>query len=859
MGSDKPNWHSDLEYDKWVALPVTGPRPSARYKHAAVVIGEKLCIVGGSRNGRYLSDVQALDLRNLSWSTIKLTTQPAADNNKHGKLLEVFPATSGHSMLKWENKLLSVGGHSKDTSDNITVRFIDLESCMSGVMEATGKIPVARGGQSVTLVGSKLIMFGGEDKQRRLLNDVNVLDLETMIWHAAETKQTVPAPRFDHTSAVHVDRYLLIYGGCSHSTFFNDLHVLDLGTLEWSQPEIQGSSVSPRAGHAGVSVEEKLFMVGGGDNKSGALETLVLDMSTLILSVLTNVEKKDPLASEGLTISSALVDGEQYLIAFGGYNGSYNNEVFAMKPKPKDSKHPKIFKSPAAAAAAASVTAAYALAKSESLDMTNIENSKTKVDLSVEFGVIKEEKKVLESSIAWVKAEKSTLKSKLDEINETHADLSKELNSVQVQLAAEKSRCANLEAQILELQTTLSSMESLEQKVQALRSQKSGHNISVQRQTGYKISNYCSTGVKWSTRMKEGAIEFRLSKLFGLKFCLLCVPLKFCSLDLLVWSHPTSNKMNDLVFAEFKHKHSEVKFTVKTLSIGGRLTLLKSVLGASPLYNMSTFKVPKGILKSMEAIRSNFFNGIDSTVKKITWAAWDKILASKKNGGLGVSSFHALNRALLLKWAAFSWESWLKTLIFLDGGVDCVMSTQEYIRKVVEDVGKDEDFKRGLWVSAIEYVNVNGDIVQYITKSMMRGRGYGKNIHVGAALILANVIVFSPKPSMYYFNITMRNMVKIFHKDTVPESDSSVGGSGMLDEEEIMKLIEEEEMAELELQVCRNVTDQEDQYKLDEEELNLALEEKAREERAEQEWLEKCRQKHEFDEEHERQLLGFYM
>ncbi|GJY30708.1 hypothetical protein Tco_0414203 [Tanacetum coccineum] len=61
-------------------------------------------------------------------------------------------------------------------------------------------------------------------------------------------------------------------------------------------------------------------------------------------------------------------------------------------------------------------------------------------------------------------------------------------------------------------------------------------------------------------------------------------------------------------------------------------------------------------------------------------------------------------------------------------------------------------------------------------------------------------------------------------------------------------------MAELELQVCGNVTDQEEQYKLDEEALNLALEEEAR---AEQEWLEKCRQEQELDEEHERQLLGF--
>nr|GEY84655.1 RNA-directed DNA polymerase, eukaryota [Tanacetum cinerariifolium] len=89
---------------------------------------------------------------------------------------------------------------------------------------------------------------------------------------------------------------------------------------------------------------------------------------------------------------------------------------------------------------------------------------------------------------------------------------------------------------------------------------------------------------------------------------------------------------------------------VKTLSIGGRLTLLKSVPGASPLYNMSIYKVPRGVLKSMETIRSKFFNGADYLDKKITWAAWGKVLASKKNGGLGVSSFHALNRALLLKW-----------------------------------------------------------------------------------------------------------------------------------------------------------------------------------------------------------------
>ncbi|GJZ98807.1 RNA-directed DNA polymerase, eukaryota [Tanacetum coccineum] len=72
------------------------------------------------------------------------------------------------------------------------------------------------------------------------------------------------------------------------------------------------------------------------------------------------------------------------------------------------------------------------------------------------------------------------------------------------------------------------------------------------------------------------------------------------------------------------------KWKVKTLSIGGRLTLLKSVLGAYPLYYLSIFKVPKGVLKIMDSLRSNFFNGVASSDRKITWVAWDNILASKK-------------------------------------------------------------------------------------------------------------------------------------------------------------------------------------------------------------------------------------
>ncbi|GKA88954.1 zf-CCHC domain-containing protein [Tanacetum coccineum] len=156
----------------------------------------------------------------------------------------------------------------------------------------------------------------------------------------------------------------------------------------------------------------------------------------------------------------------------------------------------------------------------------------------------------------------------------------------------------------------------------------------------------------------------------------------------------------------------------------------------------------------------------------------------------------------------------LKEKVFIFDSDGDLMSTQEYMQKVVEDVSEDDDFKSGSWVSATNYVNANGgtvtgclgdiknflkneklDQVVAIVKScspnvvgdltmtikdlsgtihykVIGDGGYEKDITVGAALILANVSVFTPKPSMHYLNITKRNVVKVFCKDTVVGSGS---------------------------------------------------------------------------------------
>nr|GEY35984.1 RNA-directed DNA polymerase, eukaryota, reverse transcriptase zinc-binding domain protein [Tanacetum cinerariifolium] len=99
-----------------------------------------------------------------------------------------------------------------------------------------------------------------------------------------------------------------------------------------------------------------------------------------------------------------------------------------------------------------------------------------------------------------------------------------------------------------------------------------------------------------------------------------------------------------------KVKSRLCNWKMKALSIGSRLTLLKSVLRSMPIFHKSIFRVPLSVLRMLESIRSHVFNGHELRSNKATWVTWNSVLASKEKEGLGVSCFYAFNRGLMLKW-----------------------------------------------------------------------------------------------------------------------------------------------------------------------------------------------------------------
>ncbi|GJV02167.1 RNA-directed DNA polymerase, eukaryota, reverse transcriptase zinc-binding domain protein [Tanacetum coccineum] len=139
------------------------------------------------------------------------------------------------------------------------------------------------------------------------------------------------------------------------------------------------------------------------------------------------------------------------------------------------------------------------------------------------------------------------------------------------------------------------------------------------------------------------------------------------------------------------------KWKIKSLSIGGRLTLLKSVLGSIPIFHMSIFKIPLTVLRSLESIRCKFFNGHELKSSKSSWVKWNSVLASKIKGGLGVSSLFALNRALMMKWFwrfhshnDSLWSRVIKAIYGEDGAVDKVYksASRSCWRDILNEVRK---------------------------------------------------------------------------------------------------------------------------------------------------------------------------
>lgn len=142
---------------------------------------------------------------------------------------------------------------------------------------------------------------------------------------------------------------------------------------------------------------------------------------------------------------------------------------------------------------------------------------------------------------------------------------------------------------------------------------------------------------------------------------------------------PLNSKKLSLLGCDTLLQQIKAKFTswsVKTLSFSGRLLLIKTVISGITTFWCSAFILPKACIAKINTMCSTFLWKGDLESRNSARVAWETVVLTTEQGGLGVKDLYIWNRACTLRliWMLFFrpqsvWVCWFKEVI-LQGEVE---------------------------------------------------------------------------------------------------------------------------------------------------------------------------------------------
>lgn len=131
-----------------------------------------------------------------------------------------------------------------------------------------------------TLPSQRLLIFGGGDDDG-LMNDLHLLEVDTLSWSPVFTAGNTPSPRSRHTATL-VKSTLWVIGGLGEGqTVFNDVYTLNTSSMVWSKPAVKGNQLPPRWGHSAIRSGSLILVFGGHSGTEVLNDLYILDTDSL--------------------------------------------------------------------------------------------------------------------------------------------------------------------------------------------------------------------------------------------------------------------------------------------------------------------------------------------------------------------------------------------------------------------------------------------------------------------------------------------------------------------------------------------------------------------------------------------------
>lgn len=349
------NHDADVANDKWQqkfrwrrVFNTTGPQPRPRHGHRAINIKELMVVFGGGNEG-IVDELHVYNTITNQWFV------PAMKG-------DVPPGCAAYGFVCEGTRMFIFGGmieYGKYSNELYELQATKWEwRKMQPEAPDNDAPPCPRLGHSFTLVGERILLFGGlanesDDPKNNIpkyLNDLYILETRGAHshngkWIVPKTYGESPPPRESHTGVSFTCKttgklYLLIYGGMSGCRL-GDLWLLDIDTMSWSKPCTRGRAPLPRSLHSATMVNNKMYVFGGwvplvvNDSKAtterewkctNTLAVLNLDTMTWENVTMDTVEENVPRSRAG---HCAIGIHSRLYVWSGrdGYRKAWNNQV----------------------------------------------------------------------------------------------------------------------------------------------------------------------------------------------------------------------------------------------------------------------------------------------------------------------------------------------------------------------------------------------------------------------------------------------------------------------------------------------------------------------------------------------------